>query len=840
MYSARARLLLAFACITLAALALAIVGWRGLSDTEQSLERLRDEILPDISHSLELAERTASLASLAPFVAEASAPFQLQHDRQQLQQRVEQLKNLAGRIRHLTSAPALRSLLEKLYATLDELISLTQQELFQREDLRQLLYQLQQIGSPGANTASLNESNSQAIDQLLAAASASSRELALIEQRFDARIEKDTPLHSQAQQIFELRHQQLDVKQRQAYLLAAVRAISEQLSTEVKAFVDSLQSRFELQHGALAATIDQGKVRILWISLVALLALAAGATLVLTMTHNLKAVTRLMTRLASGVTEQATPAVQRRDEIGSLARAFNVFRENSRELQSMAENLQKQQRLLQTVFDNINDGLSVFDREQRLIAWNPRYLSIFDLPAGEIRRDLSLDHVQNLMARNAHSNRTLDNRQLDMTQTNLQRPEQAIRFERYYQDGRVIEFRSQPMPDGGFVTLYSDHTDRKTIESQLRQAQKMEVLGQLTGGISHDFNNLLAAVIGNLQLLEQQPDLGDKVSRYSQRALAAAERGASLVQRLLAFSRKQQLHPETQQLNALIDGMMDLVEYSVGPHIDIQTRLEACDDWIYVDPGQLENALLNLALNSSAAMPDGGTLSFSTRVVSGIDDASAADRPARVQIEVRDTGNGIPEELLERVFDPFFTTKDVGQGSGLGLSMVYGFVKQSGGDIDIQSVPGQGTCIRISLPRHSAARAPKDTVPNGPRPQGNGELVLLVEDDHLVLQAVEDMLAELGYEPLACRSAEEALAWLQANPLPDLVLSDINLGTGQTGIQLRQTLQQQWPGLPCILASGLPRDQLSKRYGLAAHSSFIAKPYRLDSLARAIATALQA
>ncbi len=838
MHSARARLLLAFACITLAALALAIVGWRGLSDTEQSLERLREEILPDISHSLELAERTASLASLAPFVAEASAPFQLQHDRQQLQERVEQLKNLAGRIRHLTSAPVLRSLLEKLYATLDELIFLTQQELFQREDLRQLLYPLQHTGSPASDSQGLGEKDNQAIDQLLAAASASSRELTLIEQRFETRIDKDAPLYRRARQIFELRQQQLDVKQRQAYLLAAVRAISEQLSTEVKAFVDSLQNRFERQHGALASTIDQGKGRILWISLVALLALAAGATLVLTMTHNLKAVTRLMTRLASGVTEQATPAVQRRDEIGSLARAFNVFRENSRELQSMAENLQKQQRLLQTVFDNITDGLSVFDRDQRLIAWNPRYLSIFDLPAREVRRGLSLDHVQNLMARNAHSNRTLDNRPLDMTQTNLQRPEQAIRFERYYQDGRVIEFRSQPMPDGGFVTLYSDLTDRKTIESQLRQAQKMEVLGQLTGGISHDFNNLLAAVIGNLQLLEQQPGLGDKVSRYGQRALAAAERGASLVQRLLAFSRKQQLHPETQQLNDLIEGMLDLIEYSVGPHIDIQTRLEATDDWIYVDPGQLENALLNLALNSSAAMPDGGTLSFSTRVIEGTDDSG--NDPGRVQIEVQDTGNGIPEELLERVFDPFFTTKDVGQGSGLGLSMVYGFVKQSGGDIDIRSEPGLGTCIRISLPRHRAADPQKGTAPKEPRPMGHGELVLLVEDDPLVLQAAEDMLAELGYEPLACTSAEEALIWLQANPLPDLVLSDINLGTGQTGIELREMLQQQWPGLPCILASGLPQDQLSKRYGLAPQSSFIAKPYRLDTLAIAIANALQA
>ncbi|WP_020681467.1 PAS-domain containing protein [Marinobacterium rhizophilum] len=832
MHSARARLLVAFACIILAALALAIVGWRGLSDTERSLERLREEILPDISHSLELAERTASLASLAPFVAEASAPFQLQHDRQQLQQRVEQLKNLAGRIRHLTSAPALRTLLEKLYATLDELIFLTQQELFQREDLRQLLYELQQIGSPVANV------QSQAVDQLIAAASASSRELALIERRFGAREGTDTALAASAKEIFQLRHQQLEVKQRQAYLLAAVRAISEQLSTEVKRFVDSLQSRFERQHGALAATIDQGKVRILWISLIALLALVAGAALVLTMTHNLKAVTRLMTRLASGVTEQATPAVHRRDEIGSLARAFNVFRENSRELQSMTEDLQKQQHLLQTVFDNINDGLSVFDRDQHLIAWNPRYLTIFDLPPNRIRAGLPLDHVQNLMTRNAHSNRTLDNRPLDMAQTNLQRPEQAIRFERYYQDGRVIEFRSQPMPDGGFVTLYSDLTDRKTIESQLRQAQKMEVLGQLTGGISHDFNNLLAAVIGNLQLLEQQPDLSEKVARYSQRALAAAERGASLVQRLLAFSRKQQLHPEAQQLNPLIEGMLDLIEYSVGPHIDIQTRLEATDDWIYVDPGQLENALLNLALNSSAAMPDGGTLCFNTSMQTG---PAGVDR---VQIDVCDTGNGIPEELQERVFDPFFTTKEVGQGSGLGLSMVYGFVKQSGGDIHIESPPGKGTCISISLPRHAASRPPDSAATsNGLSqsvPHGSGELVLLVEDDRLVLEAVEEMIATLGYEPLTCRNAEEAMQWLQTNPEPDLVLSDINLGSGQTGIQLQQELQKHWPTLPCLLASGLPRDQLSKRYGLAPNSDVIAKPYRLDTLARALANALVA
>ncbi|NVK41378.1 MAG: PAS-domain containing protein [Oceanospirillaceae bacterium] len=822
MHSVRARLLVAFACIMVAALVLAFVGWRGLTDTESALEELRREILPDISHSLELAERTASLASLAPFVAEASSPSQLQHDRERLQQRVQQLKQLAGRIRHLESAPQLRQLLERLYGTLDELIALTQQELFQREDLRQLLYRLEALDGDVALPA---------VDQLLAAASATRRELERIEHRFSTRTDVNSKLAASATPIFALRHRQLDLKQRQSYLLASVRATSDQLSAEVKGFVDSLQQRFSQQQQALSATVNKGQVRILTISLLALLALMSGTALVLNLTRNLKAVTGLMTRLAAGVTEQATPAVQRRDEIGSLARAFNVFRENSRELQSMTEDLRQQQRLLQTVFDNINDGLSVFDRDQRLLAWNPRYLSIFGLPPERVHRGVSLASLQTLMSKAPHGNRTLDNRPLDMTETNLQRPSQPIRFERYYRDGRVIEFRSQPMPDGGFVTLYSDLTDRKAIESQLRQAQKMEVLGQLTGGIAHDFNNLLAAVIGNLQLLGQQRDLSDKAGRYGQRALAAAERGASLVQRLLAFSRKQLLHPEPQSLNGIIEGMLDLVEYSVGSQIEIRTRLEAAEDRVFVDPGQLENALLNLALNSGAAMPDGGTLCFNTRLER---DPQHGDR---VLVEVGDTGHGIPEELLERVFDPFFTTKEVGRGSGLGLSMVYGFVKQSGGDIAIDSEPGRGTRVSIRLPLYQGPDQSADDGRATPLTYGEGEQVLLVEDDGLVLEAVEEMLAELGYEPLSCRSAEEALALLEEGQ-PDLVLSDINLGTGLTGIQLRAKIRERWPDLPCVLASGLPREQLDSRYHLPADAPVLAKPYRLETLAQALSNAL--
>ncbi|HXH04764.1 MAG TPA: PAS-domain containing protein, partial [Candidatus Competibacteraceae bacterium] len=619
--------------------------------------------------------------------------------------------------------------------------------------------------------------------------------------------------------VFALRARQLGLRERKAYLLSTTRAVSEQLSDEVKRFVGALQERMAQQGRSVAAAVERGKTGIVAMTLLSLLALAGGSAVVLGLTRRLGAVTRLMTRLAQGDTARATPAVERRDEIGALARAFQVFRDN-------AVHLKEQTRLLETVFDSMTDGLSVFDRDGRLVAWNPQYLAILRLPAEQIHAGMSLEAVQALLAREPHENRALDGRAVDMAELNLRRREQPSSFERHYAGGRVVEFRSRPMPGGGFVTLYSDLSERKAVEAQLRQAQKMEVLGQLTGGVAHDFNNLLAAVIGNLQLLESTEPLAEAGQRYTRRALAAAERGANLVHRLLAFARRQRLAPEPLRVDELIEGMLDLLEYSVGSGVAIELDLQAGDAWVHADPAQLENALLNLAINASAAMPGGGRLRFATRV-------QAAE--TAVEICVADSGSGIPEELLGRVFEPFFTTKPHGQGSGLGLSMVYGFVKQSGGDIRIDSRVGEGTTVSITLPRLPqvaavASEAPAAAAP----PRGRGELVLVVEDDPQVLGAAEDMLRALGYRTLTAASAEAALDCLMREPDIALVFSDVDLGSGMDGLALLAEAARRRPTVRGLLTTGRATAP-AERDG---SPPLLAKPYRLEQLAAAVRAAL--
>jgi len=851
---ARTRLLLAFTVLSSAAMVLALVGWLGLSNTDDALQAFEQQALPDISRSLELAERTANLAAVAPYVASASSPFMLEGLSRTLEDKIATVLALAKEIPQLdASAPNLQALLEQLERTVDELIDLTRQQLFIREDIRQYEYQLRVLGerlqadSPAGSAVRLG--GLRLIDLLNSAAySQSGEELDASRQQFQRQL-AEQPLApgwaAELQRIgngdgslFQLRQQQLGLRERGAFLLASTRAISEQLSGEVKRFVDQVQGRIAAQSRRVGVAVASGKTGILVITLLCGVVALGGVLMVGDLVTNLGAVTGVMSRLAAGDKLQQTPAVDRHDEIGDLARAFQIFRENAVEIDRISHDLQEQSRLLETVFNSINDGLSVFDREGKLVAWNPQYLSILALPGEQLRPGMSIDQVHGLLSKEAQESWALDGMALDKDEINQLRQRQAQRFERHFANGRVVEFRSSPMPEGGFVTLYSDLTERKAIEAQLRQSQKMEVVGQLTGGVAHDFNNLLAAMFGNLQLLEALLPADGKALVYTRRALAAAERGSNLTQRLLAFSRKQHLTPESTAVDALIEGMQDLLEYSVGSTIDIQLDLDAQPWIVHVDPGQLENALLNLAINSSAAMPEGGTLRLTTRRLRGV---ALNQTPCdAVQIAVADTGCGIDEAHLRRVFEPFFTTKEVGEGSGLGLSMVYGFVKQSEGDIQVHSILGQGTCIEILLPRAVAASepAPPPVRAAAAEQLGAGQWVLLVEDDPQVRTSAAELLAQLHYQVVVTAAADEALAVLHQRDDIALVFTDINLGTAVNGLQLAAQIRQQWPQLPVLLTSGLSSGQLSERYAMADEQPVLAKPYRREQLAAALSAAL--
>lgn len=851
----RTRLMLAFFFLIFATLTLATVSWTTLQDANRALTAFQADALPDISRSLELAERTSNLAAAAPYLTNAASASTLRSESEDLQERTRLVLELADSIPELEgTAPRLQELLSQLEQTVLRLVELTNQRLFLREDLLQFEYDIDSL----IDSAQMPDGTENAEILRLAERLQISTKLNSLSQltRLNQRVRlqyiqmQPTTLGANREwqraiekaaidpgNLFELKRTELILEQQGRFLLSTTRAIADQLSIEVGAFVARTEALANSRSAEVNDQLAQGLTRIALLTALCVIVAVAGIIIVSRLSKNLASVTSLMTRLSRGDRSATAPRVNENDEIGELVTAFGVFRRNAQDIEDMGDSLRQQTKLLETVFSSINDGLSVFDKHNRLRAWNPQYAAMLKLPSAELKPGMPLEAIQQLLPETALDSWSLKGGVLDRDELRLQRQQSAQRFERRFEDGRVVEFRSSPLPEGGFVTLYSDLTERKEIESQLRQAQKMEVLGQLTGGVAHDFNNLLAAVIGNLQLVEMRLEPHNRARSAAERALTAAERGEQLTQRLLAFSRKQRLEPELTTIDELIEGMQDLLEYSVGSNIEIRLDLQAADALCLLDPGQMENSLLNLAINSASAMPNGGTLGLTTRV------EQTVNSKLGVRLEVTDSGEGIAPEYLNRVFEPFFTTKKVGEGSGLGLSMVYGFVKQSQGELNIDSEVGKGTRISIWMPvadplnlENSHAETTDSSVE---QKRGRGEGILIVEDDPQVRAMITDMLEELGFSPIPSSGFDEALELLQTRSDIELVFTDINLGERRTGIDLMHQITAHWGEKPVLLTSGLPPEQLTQHFGLDASERVLAKPYSSEALLARLNQALE-
>ncbi|HKT20598.1 MAG TPA: CHASE domain-containing protein [Stellaceae bacterium] len=422
----------------------------------------------------------------------------------------------------------------------------------------------------------------------------------------------------------------------------------------------------------------------------------------------------------------------------------------------------------------------------------------------------------------------------------------ALRRQR--KDGSMVEIRFSGGPvyeDGrlrAVVGMLEDATQTNALERQLIQVQKMEAIGNLTGGMAHDFNNLLGIIIGNLDLARGAKALPGDAAELVGEALDAALRGAELTRRLLAFARRQPLKPERVELNALIGDIIKLLTRTLGEAVEISLNL-APDLWpIVIDPAQLEASLANLATNARDAMPQGGKLLIST--MNRHLDADYASLFPEIApgdyalIEVSDTGTGIPPELIGRIFEPFFTTKEVGKGTGLGLSMVFGFVKQSGGHITVYSEPGVGTTFRLYLPRASDGAEAEATIERGLLAQGRGEVVLAVEDNAALRRVVLRQLHDLGYRTLEADSAAAALA-LCAREKVDLLFTDVILVGGADGYALAREVRQRRPDIAIVLTSGFPQMKFDNDSGWKDEFVLLNKPYRRRDLAQALRDALE-
>ncbi|HEY0420604.1 MAG TPA: PAS domain S-box protein [Acetobacteraceae bacterium] len=414
----------------------------------------------------------------------------------------------------------------------------------------------------------------------------------------------------------------------------------------------------------------------------------------------------------------------------------------------------------------------------------------------------------------------------------------SVVIDAIHDDGKLI----------GFAKITRDLTERREAQLQLEQsreqlfqAQKMEAVGQLTGGLAHDFNNLLTGITGNLELARTRIAQGRvaDLDRYIAAAQGAASRAVALTHRLLAFARRQTLNPKRINPNKLIADMVDLVQRTVGPEIEVETVL-AIGLWpTQCDPNQLENAILNLCINARDAMPHGGRLTIET-ANTWLDERGARERdmaPGQyVAICVSDTGTGMPAEVIERAFDPFFTTKPLGRGTGLGLSMVYGFTRQSGGHARIYSEMGAGTTVRIYLPRHrgEADEEEAKTEPAEASRAEAGKTVLVVDDEPTVRMLVTEVLEELGYAALEAADGASGLKLLQSDARIDLLITDVGLPGGMNGRQLADAARTGRPALKVLFITGYAENAVVGNGHLEPGMHVLTKPFALEVLASRI------
>jgi PAS domain S-box-containing protein len=385
--------------------------------------------------------------------------------------------------------------------------------------------------------------------------------------------------------------------------------------------------------------------------------------------------------------------------------------------------------------------------------------------------------------------------------------------------------------------LQVEISERAQAEEALRHAQKMDAIGQLTGGIAHDFNNMLTGVLGALDLIQRRVAAGrvSEIDRYIEAAMSSANRAASLTHRLLAFARRQSLNQRPVDVNHMVMSMEELLRRTIGESIELEVDLHTTSCLTNTDEHQLENALLNLVINARDAMPDGGRLLIQTELTHNALLQDALAPGDYVRLRVQDTGLGMSSEVIARAFDPFFTTKPIGQGTGLGLSMVYGFINQTGGRVSIASEEGRGTRIDLLLPcHHDAAEAPVSIDRSIEPPRASqGERVLVVEDEPDVRMLVVDVLKELGYRVQVACDSHEALPVLQGNEPVDLLVTDVGL-PGLNGRQLAEVARQHRPGLKVLFMTGYAREAEVRGDFLDPGMDLLTKPFSIDELAQRV------
>jgi signal transduction histidine kinase/ActR/RegA family two-component response regulator len=570
-----------------------------------------------------------------------------------------------------------------------------------------------------------------------------------------------------------------------------------------------------------------------------LIAMLSAYILAQTLTRPLTQMTAAVAGFAEGAPLQVPLTAG--GEIGVLARTFDKM---AREVGAKNAAIRRHAEVFESIMAEMAEAVILFDTRGNVVYENSAATAIMKSPTGRIRpawdqafEAFHLDGVTPIPPEKWPSRRCSRGELVNEFEL-LLRPRGADRLKHLVGSARPIHDATGTQT--GAVVVFRDVTEAKETERQLHQSQKLDAIGQLTGGVAHDFNNILTVITGTAEILADgladRPDLLAITRMIDQ----AADRGAELTRHLLAFARKQPLEPRNVDINTLVLDTAQLLRPTLGEQIEIESMLEDDAAPAHVDPSQLATALLNLAVNARDAMPNGGKLTLETGNVV-LDEAYAQSNadvaPGNyVMIAVSDTGAGIPPKLRDKVFEPFFTTKAIGKGTGLGLSMVYGFVKQSDGHIKIYSEEGYGTTIKLYLPRATARADAPAAAP--PQITGGDETIMVVEDDALVRNFVVAQLHSLGYKTMTAVNGNNALTQIEDGALIDLLLTDVIMPGGINGRQLADIVVARRPSVKVLYTSGYTENAIVHHGRLDAGVLLLAKPYRRSDLARMVRTAL--
>lgn len=847
-YSVRLRLVIFVIMAVLLVVSISFTAVIGLNNTYNSLSNLRDRSLNQMFFSMTLGVKTTQISTYAIRLSQTIRALEYKEASAQLEQHIGQVHELLNEIKNHTSEEE-SYLFFNIVQSIESLEQSVQELLLQAHQrhiintvilskLNQSLLYLRHIKRLENRTAlsSLSAPQLLKIENLIEDATHSSfspSTFLSIQSTFSFLPALQDPLSTQEwqkierefNQIIQQAHQLSDVNLRIQFLTYQIDSLVKKidqgytrLAQEKVALVNeaSEQIQTNLSHKTTSIFI----FALFTIGLIIIL----GFYIYRLFGKRLYSITQALTRLSQGDKNIKVPQQQKQDEIGDLARAFDIFQQNVLKLDKADALLKEKSELLQQTFLAMRDGLAIFDRHARLISCNSQFSQLLGQAHDALRIQNMHQLAELLMERDAKvygSQQILTERLL--TEIRSQQEPLEIAYNQL-----ILEWRISPLQDGGLVAFLIDRTQRKKLETDLAHSQKMRTIGHLTGGIAHDFNNFLAVIIGNLDLIDPET-LPERQAKRLQRALKAAENSATLTQRLLAYARKQPLHPAPLDINRLLYDFSDFMKHSLPPGIKVRLCLAENLPPAYIDKNQLETALVNLLVNAKDALNGEGNILIRTcqKLVQ-----RTYKQEQMLQLSIIDDGCGMDEETQKHIFEPFFTTKQNGKGSGLGLSMVYGLIRQSKGRVVVESTVGKGTAIHLQLPL--ALKTATEPTALSPSLQGENPhtaTLLLVEDQTSLRETLAEQLHNMGYQTLSVENAEQAIAYFDAGNQTDYLLSDIVLTGKLNGIDIAKYVRIHSPQTKILLMTGNHSAHMEK----TGEFNVLNKPFRAEELEIALA-----